>query len=248
LRSVCGFLAECLHGKCGSAMAKESADAKKTRTLKIIDVLKKTYPDAHCALDHKNAYELLVATILSAQCTDVRVNMVTPVLFKKYPTAEALAKSSQGDVEKIIQSTGFFRAKAKSIRTTAADIVEKHGGKVPATMEELTELRGVGRKTANVVLGNAFDQNVGVVVDTHVSRLSQRLGLTANTDPVKIEQDLMKLVPQEDWTLISHLLIFHGRQICVARKPRCRECPLFDLCPSGPKLVAKGEAAPPRTK
>ena len=229
-------------------MAKESADAKKTRTLKIIDVLKKTYPTAHCALDHKNAYELLVATILSAQCTDVRVNMVTPVLFKKYPTAEALAKSSQEDVEKIMQSTGFFRNKAKSLRTTAADIVEKHGGKVPATMEALTELRGVGRKTANVVLGNAFNQNIGVVVDTHVSRLSQRLGLTTHTDPVKIEQDLTKLVPQDDWTLISHLLIFHGRQICVARKPRCRECPLFDLCPSGPKLVAKGEAAPPRTK
>ncbi len=224
-------------------MAKESAEAKKTRTLKIIDVLKKTYPDAHCALDHRNAFELLVATILSAQCTDVRVNMVTPVLFKKYPTAEALAKSSQGDVEKIIQSTGFFRAKATSIRATAVDIVEKHGGKVPATMEELTELRGVGRKTANVVLGNAFNQNVGVVVDTHVSRLSQRLGLTGNTDPVKIEQDLMKLVPQDDWTLISHLLIFHGRQICVARKPRCRECPVFDLCPSGKKFVADGTAA-----
>ncbi|MGN6368894.1 MAG: endonuclease III [Phycisphaerae bacterium] len=226
-------------------MAKESVEAKKTRALRIIGVLKKTYPTAHCALDHRNAFELLVATILSAQCTDARVNMVTPVLFKKYPTAEALAKSSKGDVEKIIQSTGFFRAKAKSIRATAADIVEKHGGKVPQSMEELTELRGVGRKTANVVLGNAFGQNVGVVVDTHVSRLSQRLGLTGNTDPVKIEQDLIKLVPQEEWTLLSHLLIFHGRQICVARKPRCEACPVLADCPTGQKLVAEAKKGKP---
>jgi len=222
-------------------MARETFEAKKKRALKIIEVLKRTYPDAHCALDHRNAFELLVATILSAQCTDVRVNMVTPVLFKKYPTAEALAKSSQGDVEKIIQSTGFFRAKAASIRS--ADIVEKHKGEVPRTMEELTALRGVGRKTANVVLGNAFDQNVGVVVDTHVGRLSQRMGLTTHTDPVKIEQELMKLSPQGDWTLLSHLLIFHGRQICAARKPRCAKCALFELCPSGAKFVASGEAA-----
>src|SRR6185295_5388905 len=149
------------------------------------------YPDAHCALEHGNAFELLVATILSAQCTDVRVNMVTPVLFKKYPTPAALAKASQEDVEKIIQSTGFFRNKAKSIRESSADIVEKHGGKVPETMDELTNLRGVGRKTANVVLGNAFSQNVGVVVDTHVGRLSLRLGLTKETNPEKVEQDLM---------------------------------------------------------
>jgi endonuclease-3 len=224
-------------------MPRESLEQKKSRTAKIIAALKKAYPDAHCALNHKNPYELLVATILSAQCTDVRVNMVTPALFKKYPTPEALAKSSQSDVEKLIQSTGFFRAKATSIRTTASDIVAKHGGQVPQSMEKLTELRGVGRKTANVVLGNAFNQNIGVVVDTHVTRLSQRLALTTHTDPVKIEQDLMKLVPQDDWTLISHLLISHGRAICIARKPRCKECPVLSLCPAGPKLITDGLAA-----
>ena len=210
---------------------------------KIIVELQRLYPDAHCALDHRNAFELLVATILSAQCTDVRVNMVTPTLFKKYPTPAALAAAPQADVEKIIQSTGFFRSKATSIRTTSADIVEKHGGKVPETMEELTELRGVGRKTANVVLGNAFNQNVGVVVDTHVGRLSLRLDLTKNTDPEKIEKDLMKLVPQDQWTIFSHWLIFHGRQVCIARKPRCESCALFPLCPSGPKFIAEREAA-----
>jgi endonuclease-3 len=218
-------------------------EQKKARTGKIIAELQRLYPDAHCALDHRNAFELLVATILSAQCTDVRVNMVTPALFKKYPTPAALAAAPQGDVEKIIQSTGFFRSKATSIRTTSADIVEKHDGKVPGTMEELTELRGVGRKTANVVLGNAFGENVGVVVDTHVGRLSLRLELTKNADPVKVEQDLMKLVPQKQWTLFSHWLIFHGRQVCIARKPRCESCSLFPLCPSGPKFLAEREAA-----
>jgi endonuclease-3 len=224
-------------------VARESLEQKKVRTGKIIAELQRLYPDAHCALDHRNAFELLVATILSAQCTDVRVNMVTPALFKKYPTPAALAAAPQADVEKIIQSTGFFRSKATSIRTTSADIVEKYGGNVPETMEELTELRGVGRKTANVVLGNAFDQNVGVVVDTHVGRLSLRLELTKNTDPVKVEQDLMKIVPQKQWTLFSHWLIFHGRQICIARKPRCESCALFPLCPSGPKFIAEREAA-----
>jgi len=224
-------------------MAKESLEAKKQRTGKIIAVLKKTYPDAHCALNHSNAYELLVATILSAQCTDVRVNMVTPALFKKYPSAKELAAAGTPELEKMIQSTGFFRSKAKSLKESAADIVAKHGGEVPGTMEELTDLRGVGRKTANVVLGNAFGQNVGIVVDTHVSRLSARLALSAHTDPVKIEQDLLKLVPQEDWTLFSHLLIFHGRQICIARKPKCEECPLLSICPSGPKFVKEGLSA-----
>ena len=213
------------------------------RTAQIIAVLRKTYPDAKCALNHRNAYELLVATILSAQCTDVRVNMVTPALFKKYPNAESLAKAPQGDVEKIIQTTGFFRSKAKSIRESAADIVNKHGGKVPSTMDALTDLRGVGRKTANVVLGNAFDQNIGVVVDTHVGRLSHRLGLTTHSDPVKIEQDLMKLVPQREWTLFSHLLIHHGRQICTARSPKCETCPILALCPTGPKLIAAAKSA-----
>ncbi len=226
-------------------VAKESLDSKKARTGKIITVLQKMYPDAKCALHHRNAFELLVATILSAQCTDVRVNMVTPVLFAKYPTPEALAKAPQADVERIIQSTGFFRSKAKSIRETSADIVNMHGGKVPDTMEKLVALRGVGRKTANVVLGNAFDQNVGVVVDTHVGRLSLRLGLTKNTDPVKVEQDLMKLVPQPQWTLFSHWLIFHGRQVCLARKPRCETCKLLPLCPTGPKLIAATASGKP---
>jgi endonuclease III len=224
-------------------MPKESLEGKKKRTAEIISVLRKTYPDAKCALNHKNAYELLVATILSAQCTDVRVNIVTPAFFKKYPNAESLAKAPQSDVEKMIQTTGFFRSKAKSIRESAADIVNKHAGKVPATMDELTALRGVGRKTANVVLGNAFDQNVGVVVDTHVGRLSHRLGLTTHTDPVKIEQDLMKLVPQQEWTLFSHLLIHHGRKICIARNPKCEQCPILALCPTGPKLIAATKSA-----
>jgi endonuclease III len=224
-------------------MPRESLQNKKMRTAEIISMLRKTYPDAKCALNHKNAYELLVATILSAQCTDVRVNIVTPALFKKYPNAESLAKAPQSDVEKMIQTTGFFRSKAKSIRESAADIVNKHAGKVPATMDELTALRGVGRKTANVVLGNAFDQNVGVVVDTHVGRLSHRLGLTTHTDPVKIEQDLMKLVPQQEWTLFSHLLIHHGRKICIARNPKCEQCPILALCPTGPKLIAATKSA-----
>jgi endonuclease-3 len=227
---------------CGNSIedgvARESLDAKKQRTAKIIAALKAMYPDAHCALNHRNAYELLVATILSAQCTDVRVNLVTPALFAKYPTAADLAKAPQADVEKLVQTTGFFRSKAKSIRESAADIVTKHGGKVPGKMEELVELRGVGRKTANVVLGNAFGQNVGVVVDTHVGRLSLRLGLTGETDPVKVEQDLMKVVPRDEWTMFSHWLIFHGRQVCVARRPRCEGCKLLLMCPTGPKLIA----------
>jgi len=227
-------------------MAKEKHEDKKVRTARIIRALEKLYPDAHCALTHSNAFELLVATILSAQCTDARVNMVTPVLFKKYPTAEALAKAPQEDVEKIIKTTGFFRSKAKSIRETSADIVQKHGGKVPQTMDELTDLRGVGRKTANVVLGNAFDQNVGVVVDTHVGRLSRRLALTVHEDPVDVEQDLMKLVPVEKWTNFSHLLIFHGRQICFARNPQCDKCPLLPDCPTGQTLTQAAAKAKPK--
>ena len=214
-------------------MGRETIAARKQRTGKIIGVLERLYPDATCALRHSNAFELLVATILSAQCTDVRVNMVTPVLYKKYPTAAALAGSRQEDVEAIIQSTGFFRNKAKSLREAAADIVGKHGGQVPSTMEELTSLRGVGRKTANVVLGNAFSQNVGVVVDTHVGRLSLRLGLTKESNPEKVERDLMGLVPQEKWTEFSHLLIFHGRKICGAREPKCGECGVLGECPEG---------------
>lgn len=196
------------------------------------DRLAAAYPDAHCALDHRNAFELLAATILSAQCTDARVNMVTPSLFARYPTARELADARQEDVEEIIRSTGFFRSKAKSLIGMASALVERHGGDVPRSMEELTALPGVGRKTANVILGNAFGLNEGVVVDTHVARLSHRLGLVTGDDPVKIERKLMKLVPRERWTMLSHLLIEHGRQLCGARKPRCGECVLANTCPS----------------
>lgn len=206
--------------------------AAKVRSPAILDRLKHAYPDARCALDHRNAFELLVATILSAQTTDVRVNLVTPKLFSRYPNAAALARARQADVEAIIKSTGFFRNKARSIIGMAQAVVADHGGKVPGTMDELLTLPGVGRKTANVVLGNAFGLNEGVVVDTHVARLSRLLGLTRQTDPVKIEQALMKLFPRDDWALLSHLLIFHGRRVCIARRPKCGECVLADVCPS----------------
>jgi endonuclease-3 len=202
----------------------------------IIRRLKKAYPDARTELDHHSAWELLVATILSAQSTDRGVNLVTPVLFARYPTPTALADANPEDVETIIKSTGFFRQKTKSIVGAAKAIAERHGGEVPHTMDELTALPGVGRKTANVVLGNAFDINVGIVVDTHVLRLSKRLGLTSETDPVKVEQDLMPLVPRKTWALFSHLLIFHGRRVCFARKPACAECVLNDICPSAFKV------------
>jgi endonuclease III len=211
---------------------RESKAARAERAKTILRRLKAEYPDARCALDHGNAYQLLVATILSAQCTDARVNLVTPVFFARYPTPEALATADRGEVEEIIRSTGFFRNKARSLVGMAQALVADHGGVVPHTMEELRVLPGVGRKTANVVLGNAYGINEGVTVDTHVTRLSRLLGLTRHDDPVKIEQDLMPLFPREDWALLSHLLIFHGRQVCVARRPRCPECVLADLCPS----------------
>ena len=194
--------------------------------------LRAVYPDAHCALHHRDPYELLVATILSAQCTDVRVNLVTPALFARYPDAAALARADRGDVETLIQSTGFFRNKAKSLEGMARALVERHGARVPRTMDELTALPGVGRKTANVILGNAFGVNDGIVVDTHVARLSKRMGLTRETDPVKIERALMPLFPTAEWTMLSHLLIAHGRRVCDAKKPKCGECVLNDLCPS----------------
>lgn len=198
----------------------------------IHDRLARQFPDAHCALDHRNAYELLVATILSAQCTDKRVNMVTPMLFERWPDADALSAARPEELEEAIRSTGFFRSKTKSLLGMANAVVERHHGRVPDEMDALVHLPGVGRKTANVVLGNAFDRNEGVVVDTHVTRVSQRLGLTKNADPVKIEQDLMALFPRERWTMLSHLFIEHGRQICDARKPKCESCPLSDMCPA----------------
>jgi endonuclease-3 len=223
-------------------MTSKTLQTRKARVAAILPILKKTYPDAKCSLNHSNPLELLVATILSAQCTDDRVNIVTKDLFKKYRSAKDYATVAPEVLEKDIQSTGFYRNKTKSIRAMAASLLEKHEGKVPATMDELTHLAGVGRKTANVVLGNAFDQNVGVVVDTHVTRVANRLGLTSHAvDAVKIEQDLMQIVPQKDWTLWSHLLIHHGRRICQARKPRCAECPIFDYCPAGPKFLRAEE-------
>jgi endonuclease-3 len=198
----------------------------------ILNRLKKAYPDAHCALTHHNAYELLVATILSAQCTDVRVNIVTPALFERYPTTEALAAASQAELEELIKSTGFFRNKAKNLIGMAQTVVAGHGGRIPDTMESLQALPGVGRKTANVVLGNAFGKNEGIVVDTHVGRITRMLGLTGQTDPVKVEQDLILLFPRKDWTLLSHLLISHGRSVCIARRPQCGVCDLADRCPS----------------
>lgn len=190
------------------------------------------YPDAHCELDFASPYQLLAATILSAQCTDKRVNMTTPALFAAYPGPRELAAARPEDVEEIIRSTGFFRAKARSLIGMASALVDRHGGAVPAEMDALVQLPGVGRKTANVVLGNAFDINVGVVVDTHVGRLAVRLGLTRETDPIKVEQALMKLFPSDRWTMLSHLLIWHGRRLCDARKPRCGDCPLAPSCPS----------------
>jgi endonuclease-3 len=216
-------------------MPRESSQAKAVRAHAIVAGLKRTYPDAHCELDHSNPLELLVATILSAQCTDKQVNIVTADLFKKYRSAADFANATQAELEAAIRRIGFFRNKAKNIRACCQKLVEGHGGGVPATMDELTALDGVGRKTANVVLGNAFGINVGVVVDTHVARLSQRLGLTRENTPEKIEADLMDLVSREDWALLSHLLIWHGRRRCSARKPDCAGCEIAKLCPSAGK-------------
>lgn len=210
---------------------------RQARAGEILRVLRATYPDAHCELHHHGAFQLLVATILSAQCTDVRVNMVTPALFKKYPDAEKLAAAKQEEIEELIRSTGFFRNKAKNLIAAARALVDKHAGEVPRDLEKLTHLPGVGRKTANVVLGNAYGIEAGIVVDTHVARLSQRLGLTKNTDPVKIERDLLKIIPRDAWTLWSHLLIWHGRRRCAARKPDCLHCELRGFCPSADKLA-----------
>jgi endonuclease-3 len=208
-----------------------------SRSKKIIAILRKTYPDPKTALSYSNPLQLLIATILSAQCTDVRVNLVTPALFKKYRTAENFANAKQEELEQDVRSTGFFRNKAKSIITCCKTIMAKHGGKVPKTMEELVELGGVGRKTANCVLGGAYGISSGVVVDTHVRRVSQRLGLTLNDDPEKIEIELMQLVPQVDWYAFSNMVILHGRNICDARKPDCLNCPLRKLCPSAEEFL-----------
>lgn len=202
------------------------------RLPEIVRLLRELHPDAKCALDFENPLQLLVATILSAQCTDERVNKVTPVLFARFPTAQDLAEADREELEQIIHSTGFYRNKAKNVQEACRRIVSEYGGEVPSNMADLLSLPGVARKTANVVLGNCYGIADGIVVDTHVKRLSERLGLTAQTDPEKIERDLMALSPQPDWIDLSHLLIFHGRRVCDARKPRCAGCPISYLCPS----------------
>ena len=215
------------------------APEAKRYAAQVIRRLWKVYPEAECALHYRTPLELLVATILSAQCTDVRVNLVTPTLFRSYPNAAAYADAPRADLEAAIQSTGFFRSKAKNIQGCCQLLVEKHAGVVPQRLEDLVQLPGVGRKTANVVLGTAFGQAAGVVVDTHVTRISRRLGLTEQSDAVKIEADLMKILPRKEWIGFSHRVIHHGRRICIARKPKCGECTLADICPR----VGLGEAA-----
>jgi len=212
-------------------MARETAAARAARAQKILAALARTYPQAHCELDYSTPLELLIATILSAQCTDKRVNIVTKELFRVCKSAADFVALPQEQLEEIVHTTGFFRAKAKNIKACCTALMERHGGEVPRTMDELTALAGVGRKTANVVLGNAFGINVGVVVDTHVQRLTARLGLTRETTPEKIEQDMMRLVPCEQWAVFSHWLIWHGRRRCDARKPDCAQCEIATLCP-----------------
>jgi endonuclease-3 len=211
----------------------------KERIPRIIAGLEKTYPEAHCELVYSDPFQLLIATILSAQCSDRQVNLVTPDLFKKYPAAADFAEAPPGELETAIRRIGLYRSKAKNIRAACRALVEKHGGQVPRTMEQLLELNGVGRKTANVVLGNAFGISVGVVVDTHVARLSERLRLTRYSAPEKIEADLQKLVPPAKWTLFSHLLIWHGRRRCFARNPDCPHCEILSDCPTGQKILRK---------
>ena len=204
---------------------------EKKKIQELTSILKKAYPDAECSLHHKDPFQLLIATILSAQCTDERVNKVTPALFKKYPGPAEMAKAQVHDLEKLVHSTGFYKNKALSLKEASLALANNFGGKVPGTMEELLTLRGVARKTANVVLGSAFGIAAGVVVDTHVKRLAFRLGLTRETDPAKIEQDLMKALPKNDWIWFAHALVLHGRAVCDARKPLCEKCPAAGLCP-----------------
>lgn len=230
-----------LKSKSKVADGKTPSDLAPDRIAEILRRLQAAYPNAECALHHRNAWELLVATILSAQCTDARVNMVTPELFRKFPTPQAMSEASLPAIEEEIRSTGFYHNKAKSISGAAKKIVSEFGGKVPRTMAELLTVPGAARKTANVVLGVAYKVAEGVVVDTHVLRLSHRLGLTQNTEPKKVEQDLMQIIPQDHWIQFSHELIHHGRQICIARKPRCVDCTLETLCHSADKTWSSGK-------
>lgn len=209
---------------------KETLDQKQARCKEVIRRFRKTYPDAKCSLDYQTPFQLLCATILSAQCTDERVNMVTPALFARFPDAQAMARAALPEVEKLVQSTGFYKNKAKALVEMSKALVEKHQGQVPDNLDALTSLRGVGRKTANVILGNAFGVP-GFVVDTHIGRLSRRLGFTRQEDPVKVELEMMEIAPRKDWTDLGHLMIYHGRARCIARKPDCLNCEVGDLCP-----------------
>jgi endonuclease-3 len=213
-------------------MKKETSEQKRRRAQEIIEILARTYPDARVTLDYSTPFELLVVAILAAQCTDVKVNQVTPDLFRRYPSPEAFAGADEAELQEAVRATGFFRQKARSIIEVAQDVLAKHGGRVPDTIEELTALRGVGRKTANLILGEVFGKQA-IVVDTHVKRIAARLGLTEKTDPTKIEFDLMEVVPEENWTDLNHLLVFHGRAICKAPTPLCDRCPVLELCPYG---------------
>ncbi len=224
-------------------MPKETKSHLRARALKIAAVLADDYPDATTALDHRSAFELLVSTILAAQCTDARVNLISPALFARWPDARAMATATQDEMEKYVKTCGFYRNKAKNLIATAKMLVERHGGDVPSTMDELTALPGVARKTANVVLGTWFRKSDGVVVDTHCQRLSRRLGLSRSDDPVQIEQNLMDALPREHWTAFAHRLVFHGRRVCAARKPRCGACNLREFCPSR-QDVKKARALP----
>lgn len=213
-------------------MTTESTDQKQSRAIAIIDILRSTYPDARVSLDYTSPFELLVATVLAAQCTDEKVNQITPELFRRYPSVQAFAEADEEELQSIIRPTGFFRQKARSIIEIAQDILAKFGGEVPQTLEELISLRGVGRKTANLILGEVYGKP-GIVVDTHVKRVTARLGLTDQTDPTKIEFQLMEVIPEENWTELNHLIVFHGRAICKAPTPLCERCPVLELCPFG---------------
>ncbi len=230
---------------------RRSQGSRQSQAALVVEALRRSYPEAVCALIHANPFELLVATILSAQCTDARVNLVTPGLFRRYPDAQSLAKARPEELEELIRSTGFYRAKARNLLAMAKQVVDRHGGEIPEDLEALTALGGVGRKTANVVLGTAFGRAEGVVVDTHVKRLARRLGLAKGTTPEPIERELMAVVPSSEWVDLSHRLIQHGRKVCMARRPRCEECPLAELCPrvgvSVPKPAGKRSVRPKKS-
>lgn len=223
-------------------MARESKSSRKSRIAQVVEILRGVYPEARCTLDHRNPFELLVATVLAAQCTDAKVNTISPELFRRWPDPLAMASADPAEVEEVIHPLGFFRQKTKSLVELSRDIVERHAGEVPGTMKELVALRGVGRKTANVLLETCFTGE-GVIVDTHCRRLSNRLGFTRSSDPNQIERDIMALLPREDWGIYGHLMVFHGRNVCLARRPLCEECQVLEFCPEGRKRLGLGSVS-----